>query len=408
MDYSNISFSVKNRRKGMKKNVFDGIKILDHTSYLLGEYATQVFADFGAEVIKVENPRTGDYGRTLEPKINGVSYYNCALDRNKKSISLNLKSKKGKEVYLKLLKDADIVFENFRPGVMKRLGIDYEVEKSINPDIIHCAISAFGQDDPRSQLAYHDLNFQALCGYMYLNGPRHAPIHMCDMISAMVATQDMMAALMQRNMSGEGAFCDVKMFDCLVWWNAKIDEKWQFNGNRFEYSDLTFRFLGNWIWETKDGRHMVLCLNEHKFWNKWIDMTGFEEMRPYMMAREEERPEFFEKMKNFMLSKTLEEWKEWIGDNDVCATYVNNKTEAIDYILKQGDGLMEYCDFRLTGKTLQTRIPHEISSLTTIPLQKASAPPTLGENNVQIMERLGYSREDMEAMVAEGACGSIA
>lgn len=391
----------------MKSNVFSGLRILDHTSYLLGEYATQVFADLGAEVIKVENIKHGDYGRTLDPKINGVSYYTCALDRNKKSVSLNLKSEKGKEAYMRLLKDADIVFENFRPGVMKRLGIDYEVEKTVKPDIIHCAISAFGQDDPRSLLAYHDLNFQALCGYMYLNGPRHAPIHLCDMVSSMVAVQDMMAAVMQRNLTGEGAFCDVRMFDCLVWWNAKIDEKWQFSGNRFEYSDLGFRFLGNWIWETKDGRHLALCLNEEKFWERFIDMSGFEEMRPFMKARLEEKPEFFAKMEAFFKTKTLKEWMEWIGDNDICATYVNNKTEAIEYILNQGTGLMEYCDFPLTGKTLQTKIPHDVTSLPVIPLQDASAPPQLGENNAEILSAVGYTADEIKAMADSGACGPI-
>ena len=391
----------------MKKNVFSGLRILDHTSYLLGEYATQVFAELGAEVIKVENMKTGDYGRTLNPKINGVSYYTCALDRNKKSVSLNLKSEKGKEAYYRLLKDADIVFENFRPGVTKRLGIDYESEKAVKPDIIHVAISAFGQNDERSLLAYHDLNFQALCGYMYLNGPRHAPIHMCDMITAMVAVQDMMAALMQRSLTGEGAFCDVSMFDCLVWWNAKIDEKWHFQGGKFEYSDLTFKFLGNWIWETKDGRHIALCLNEKKFWDTFIDMSGFEDLRPHMMARIEEHPEFFKKMEDFMKSRTLDEWKEWIGDTDICATYVNNKTEAINYILDSGTGLMEYCDFPLTGKTLQTRTPHHVSSLSKIPLKEASAPPTLGQNNMDVLKSAGYSEEEVREMASEGACGPV-
>ena len=229
----------------MQKNAFKGIRILDHTAYLLGAYASQVFADLGAEVIKIENPRSGgDPGRHLAPYINGVNYYNTALDRNKKSVTLNLKSEKRKEAYLRLLKGADIVLENFRPGVMKRLGIDYEVEKQIKPDIIHCAISAFGQKDPRSLLAYHDMNFQALCGVMYLNGPKHSAIHLSDMASAMVAIQDMMAALLQRNMTGEGAFCDVKMFDSLVWWNAKLDSRYWFNNKHFEPHEMTFKTLG--------------------------------------------------------------------------------------------------------------------------------------------------------------------
>lgn len=391
----------------MKKNAFSGVRILDHTNYLLGEYTTQFFADMGSEVIKIENLKTGDYGRTLEPKINGQSYYTTALDRNKKSVSLNLKSEKGKEVYYKLLKDADVVIDTFRPGVTKRLGIDYESEKKIKPDIIHVSISAFGQEDERSLQAFHDLNFQALSGYMYLNGPRHAPIHMCDMITAMVAIQDIQAALLQRGMTGEGAFCDISMFDCFIWWNAKIDEKWCFQGGHFEYKDLTFRFLGNWIWETKDGRHLCLCLNENKFWNTFIDMSGFEEMRPYMMAREEEHPEFFKKMEEFMKTKTLKEWMEWIGDKDICATYVNDKTEAIDYILSSGTGLMEYCDWPLTGKTLQTRIPHNISSLEKIPLDQATPPPTLGQNNLEILENIGYSEEEVRTMSKNGDIGAV-
>lgn len=392
----------------MQKNAFKGIRILDHTAYLLGAYASQVFADLGAEVIKIENPRSGgDPGRHLAPYINGVSYYNSALDRNKKSVTLNLKSEKGKEAYLRLLKGADIVLENFRPGVMKRLGIDYEVEKQIKPDIIHCAISAFGQKDPRSLLAYHDMNFQALCGVMYLNGPKHSAIHLSDMASAMVAVQDMMAALLQRNMTGEGAFCDVKMFDSLVWWNAKLDSRYWFNNKHFEPHEMTFKTLGTWVWETKDGGHVVTCFSEQKFWDQFVDFSGMEELRPHMFARKEEKPELFDKVEAFFKSKTLAEWKEWIGDKDICTTYVMNKDEAVHYILDHDTGLMEICDFPLTGKTLQTRIPHDVTSLPTIPLKEASAPPALGQDIVPILKSVGYTEDEIKAMSAAGECGSL-
>lgn len=392
----------------VKQDVFSGLRILDHTAYLLGGYASQVFADLGAEVIKIENPKSGgDPGRHLAPFINGVSYYHSALDRNKKSLSLNLKSEKGKEAYLRLLKDADIVMENFRPGVMKRLGIDYEVEKTIKPDIIHCAISAFGQNDPRSFQAFHDMNFAALCGYMYLNGPRHFAIHLSDMSSAMVAVQDMMAALLQRNASGEGAFCDVKMFDSLVWFNAKLDSRWHFNHNHFTPNELTFKNLGTSIWELKDGGHVVLCLSEDKFWNNFIELTGMEELRPHMFAREEDQPELFEKVRALFKSKTTEECRAWIGDRDICATFVNDKTQAIDYILKSDTGLMEYCDFPMTGKTLQTKIPHDITSLPVIPLQQAAPPPELGEHNKELLTRLGYSMDEIKGMAERGDCGPI-
>ncbi|MEA5002508.1 MAG: CaiB/BaiF CoA-transferase family protein [Christensenella sp.] len=393
----------------MQKNVFKGLKILDHTAYLLGGYASQVFADLGAEVIKIENPRSGgDPGRTLAPFINGVSYYHSALDRNKKSVTINMKSEKGKAAYMRLLKEADIVMENFRPGVMKRLGIDYEVEKQIKPDIIHCSISAFGQDDPRSLQAFHDMNFAALCGYMYLNGPRHSALHMADMSSAMVAVQDMMAALLERNATGEGAFCDVAMFDSLVWFNAKLDSRYQFNNNHFTPNELTFKNLGTSIWELKDGGHVVLCLSENKFWNNFIELTGLEELGPHMFAREEDVPELFEKVRNIFLGKTMEEAKEWIGDRDICATFVNDKAQAIEYITNSGTGLMEYCDFPLTGKTIQTRIPHNITSVDTVPLSQASAPPELGENNVEVFKSVGYSMDEINEMAEEGAIGPIA
>ena len=291
---------------------------------------------------------------------------------------------------------------------MKRLGIDYEVEKTVKPDIIHCAISAFGQNDPRSLQAFHDMNFAALCGYMYLNGPRHFAIHLSDMSSAMVAVQDMMAALLQRNASGEGAFCDVKMFDSLVWFNAKLDSRYQFNNNHFTPNELTFKNLGTSIWELKDGGHVVLCLSEDKFWNNFIELTGMEELRPHMFAREEDQPELFEKVRALFKSMTTEECKAWIGDRDICATFVNDKKQAIDYILNSGTGLIEYCDFPLTGKTIQTRIPHDITSLPTIPLKDASAPPELGENNVELLTRVGYSMEEIKAMAERGDCGPIA
>jgi len=392
----------------MQKNIFKDLKILDHTVYLLGSYASQVFADLGAEVIKIENPRSGgDPGRTVKPFINGVSYYHSALDRNKKSVTLNLKSKEGKEAYLLLLKEADIVFENFRPGVMKRLGIDYEVEKTIKPDIIHCAISAFGQDDPRSLLALHDMNFQAMCGYMYVNGPRHGAIHLADMASAMVSVQDMMAALLQRSATGEGAFCDVKMFDSIVWWNAKLDSKYWFDNKRFEPGDLAFKTLGTYIWETKDGGHVVVCISEEKFLDEFIRLTGMEELRPHMFAKPKEQPKLFAKMEAFFKSKTLDEWKEWIGDKDICATCVMNKEEAVDYILEQNTGLMEVCDYPLTGKTLQTRIPHDISSIPLVPLHSAMAPPALGEQNLEVLEQVGYTRAEINEMADRGACGPI-
>lgn len=393
----------------MRKSAFKGLRIIDHTQYILGSMCTQVFADMGAEVIKIENPKSGgDLGRALGPFINGVSYYHSALNRNKKSFTLNLKSEKGKEAYTRLLKDADVVVENFRPGVMKRLGIDYEFEKTVKPDIIHCAISAFGQNDPRSLMAFHDMNFQALCGYMYLNGPRHGAIHPTDLASAMVANQDIMAALIQRNLTGEGAFCDVKMFDSLVWWNEKLDSRYWFNNKHFTPNELTFKNLGTWVWELKDGGHVVLCLSEPKFWNNFIELTKMPELGPHMLAREEEQPELFAKVGALFKRMTRKECEEWMGDTDICATFVYDKEEAINYILASETGLLEICNFPTTGETIQTRIPHDISTVPVIPLSEAAAPPLLGQHNRDLLASLGFSAAEIKEMEEQGDCGAPA
>ena len=391
----------------MQKNAFEGIKVLDLSTYILGGLTTQVFADMGAEVIKIETIKTGDPGRMMTPKINNVSYYHTALDRNKKSITLNLKSEKAKEVYAKLLKDADIVLENYRPGVMKRLGIDYEFERTVKPDIIHCAISSFGQDDPRSLLAYHDMNFHAMSGYMYLNGPRRSPLHWCDTAGAMVAVQSIMAALIQRNSTGEGAFCDIKMFDSFVWWNEKVDSRCHFNGGILEPDDLFFQGLGYNVYETKDGRYVCLGIVEQKFWKLFCEGQGLEDLLPHMYAKKGANPAVYKRLEDHFKSKTLEEWKQEFDGQDICFSYVMDKPEAIAYITENSPDLMGYCDFPLTGKTLQTRIPHSVSSIPIKTLGEAAPPPVLGGDNLKVLMGAGYSKEEIEAMVAAGDCGPI-
>lgn len=390
----------------MNKNVFAGLKVLDHTRYLLGGYATQVFADLGAEVIKVEEIKKGDLCRGDYPFRNGVSYYHTALNRNKKSLTLNFKSETGKEVYFKLVKDADIVIENFRPGVLKRLGIDYETVKAINPRIVHCSMTGFGQDDPRSLKALHDINFQALSGYLSLNGGKTAPLHACDVATGMVAVQSILAALLQRNVTGEGTFCDIRMFDSFVWWNSLLDSRYEFDGYQISAASLEFPALCYNVYETKDGGKISIAMLEEKFWKDFCQSQGLTDIEQSKLKRRHEAPEAFAKMEAHFKTKTFAEWKEWLKTQDICAMHVMDKAEAIDYILSSGTGLMEHLDFPLTGKTLQTNIPHYIASLP-VSLKNATPAPILGEHNAAILKGLGYTDEQIEEMAAKGACGPI-
>ena len=173
----------------MAKNTpFSDITVLDFSRYLPGGYATQVLADLGATVIKVEDTGLGDFMRHDYPtKGGGISYYITALGRNKKSVSLNLKNEEVVDWFLKMAQEADIIVESFRPGVTAKLGIDYESIKKLNPGIIYCSISGYGANDPRSKKAQHDLNMQATSGYLSVNHGSTSPLHLCDLSSGMVA-----------------------------------------------------------------------------------------------------------------------------------------------------------------------------------------------------------------------------
>ena len=383
-----------------KKNYFKGLKVLDHTRYLLGGYCTQALADLGAEVIKIESMGGGDFCRMEDPVKNGVSHYFSALNRNKKSIALDLKSKEGKNAYFALVKQADIIVENFRPGVMKKLGIDFEAEKTVKPDIIHCSMSSFGQDDPRSLMALHDINFQALSGYLSVNHGGITPIHMVDVSTGMAAIQSILAALLQRDLTGESQLCDIKMFDSFVWWNALIDARFDFQGS-VDPQTLDFPALAYNVYETKDGGRVSIGMLEEKFWQSFLKDLGREDLIPYKRCRRQEAPQAFEELEKEFKSKTTAEWRVWLEGKDICAMPVNTKEEAIRYIVDSGTGLMQYKDFERSGRTLQTRIPISVSSIC-VDLDDAVECPKLGQNSISVLEDAGFTEQQAQQMLQDG------
>ena len=385
---------------------FSGLVVLDLTRYLPGAYATQLLADLGAEVIKVEDTRKGDFCRHDFPTINDVSYYFTALCRNKKSISLDLKNPEANEAFLKLAATADIVVESFRPGATKRLGVDYESIRKINPRVIYCSYSAFGQTDPRSLKALHDINMQGQSGYLALNGGRTSPIHLCDAASAMVAAQGMLAALYDRERTGEGSYVDVSMFDSFVWWNSMLDSRFHFNGESLEACDLEYPAVCYNVYDTKDGAKITFATVEDKFWKSFCTEAGLEDLIPVQLCRRQEAEWAFEKMEKYVASKTLQEWNEWLADKDICVAPVLSKAEAIRDIVASGTGMMSYHDFPITGRVLQTNIPHRISSLPAT-LDDVTPPPELGGNNLEILLRLGYTRDDVTRFANSGAINAV-
>ncbi len=382
----------------MGSQALQRIKILDLSRYLPGGYATQLFADFGAEVIKVEDTNLGDFCRHEQPVINDISYYFSALGRNKKSISLNLKEHDARKAFYALVKDADVVIESFRPGTTKKLGIDYETLRAINSQIIYCSLSGYGQDDPRSQKPLHDINMQAQSGYLSLNGGVKAPLHLCDLATAMVSAQSILIALLERNITHRGYYIDISMFDSFIWWNSLIDSRWSFQNNTISEDSIAFPATCPYynLYETKDGKKLAFGLIEEKFWDIFCTSSGCEE------PLDKTSRESYEKVKEIVASKTMDEWQAWIDDKDVCIAPVIDKTSAIEQILELEPHMMDYIADPRVGTTIQTNLPHAIN-LIRPHLQDFTPAPALGEQTREILHGVGYSDKAIDGLLASGA-----
>lgn len=201
-----------------------GLKVLDLTRLLPGAFCTQLLADYGADVLKIEQPGAGDYNRQFAPIAKEESGSFLLLNRNKRSLTLNLKAEEGRDVFRRLVKEADVVVEGFRPGVMTRLGLDYDALHGVNPRIVYCAISGFGQDGPYALKSGHDLNYLGIAGALQLFGtPDTGPIvpglSIADVGGgSLMAAFGILAALGARERTGKGQFIDISMTDGLVSW----------------------------------------------------------------------------------------------------------------------------------------------------------------------------------------------
>ena len=385
-----------------KQTPFSKLTVLDFSRYLPGGYATQPLADWGARVIKVEDTGLGDFCRHDYPTINSISYYITALGRNKKSIALNLKDKEIVGLFKKMAAKADVIVESFRPGVTKKLGIDYESIKAINPGIIYLSISGYGQDDPRSLKAQHDLNMQAQSGYLSVNHGSTSPLHLCDLSSGMVACQAILAALYSRGVTGEGAFIDISMYDSLVWWNSLLDSRFCFNGGVCKKEDLEYPSTCYNVYETKDGGKLALGMVEMKFWESFCQAIDAPDLVDAHLHRRWEVPEAFEKLEGIIKGKNTADWEKWLEDKDFCIATVLDKAQAVQQITRENPNTLKYVNFPDVGSVLQTNIPHHISTLPTN-IDDFVQPSRLGQDTAEELRNLGCAEEKIQELAAKGS-----
>src|SRR5579864_8516251 len=251
-----------------------GTRVLDLTRLLPGAFCTMLLADMGADVIKIEEPREGDYMRWTPPLVNGQSALFSALNRNKRSATLNLKSEAGRDLLLRLVEGADVLVEGNRPGVMQRLGLGWEVLHGRNPRLVMCSITGYGQDGPFASRAGHDLNYMAIAGGLGLNGEREGPpvplsVQVADIGGGgLQPAVEILAALVAVERGGEGRWIDVAMTDSAVRWLALAFAARE-HGERVARGDqrLAGRYPCYRVYECADGRYYSVAALEPKFWS---------------------------------------------------------------------------------------------------------------------------------------------
>ncbi|MDY6865376.1 MAG: CaiB/BaiF CoA-transferase family protein [Halobacteriota archaeon] len=345
--------------------LLEGVKILDLSRMLPGPYCTMLLSDLGAEVLVVEIP-----GRAFTPP---------HLQRNKKSINLNLKTEVGRDIFYRIVKDFDVVIEGFRPGITKSLGIDYDAVKKVNPDVIYCSISGFGQDGPYKNIAGHDINYVGYGGILSVPGrpPEIPGTTIADLGSSMFAVISILAALLGRKETSEGQYIDISMLDSMVSWMSTSIGRALAGGSVSTYG----------IFEVKDG-YITLGALEDKFRKSF-----FKIMKDLADPESRKHVKKKEVFSDILKRKTVSEWVKLLTDADVPCSPVNTPDEVLEDPQVLHRGMVVEIDGP-TGKMRLAPFPGKFSDS---PVQTIrSPPPAVGEDTREVLLEFGYSEEDIE------------
>ena len=389
----------------------EGLRVLDLTRVLAGPYATMLLGDMGADIIKIEAVGHGDDSRQFGPYVNGESAYFMSINRNKKSITMNLKNPEAIETFKEMVKKADVVVENFRPGTMEKLGIGYEALKEINPSIIYAAASGFGHTGPYSKRAAYDAVVQAMGGIMSITGPAGGPpvrvgSSIGDITAGLFCVIGILAAVCHKKDTGEGQKVDVAMLDCQIailenaisrYFVTGVSPKPQ--GNRHP-SIVPFE-----TFDTADGIIMVAVGND-SLWAKFCNEIGLPELiEDERFNTNPKRIDNYDELRPFiaeaMLKKTTAEWQDALDKCGVPESPINN----IEMVLKNPQVL---------ARDMIAEVEHPVAGATKIPgvaIKMSGTPgeielpaPTLGQHTDEILSGfLGKTPEEIAHLKEVGA-----
>ncbi|MDE4098587.1 CaiB/BaiF CoA transferase family protein [Phaeobacter gallaeciensis] len=388
-----------------------GIKVLDFSRILSGPYASMVLADLGAEVVKVEPVGSGDETRNFPPFKGPLSHYFIALNRSKKSITLDLKSPEGAKIARDLARKCDVVLENFRPGVMDRLGLGYETLKADNPGLVYCSITGFGRNSPHGDKPAFDIVAQALSGVMDVNRepgqpPNKLGIPLGDMAGSIFSLFGLLAALVERNTTGQGRHVEIAMLDSLIAMQGYLSQIYFVSGNSPQPVGTRHPSIVPYgAFPTRDGHVIVACLTE-RFWHNFARCLGredlitdprFAEYEKRLENRDALEPEICE----IMEKDTTEYWLDRLSEFDVPNAPILSIAESLEQEHVAARGLIETVTHPDVGDMQLVRGPIRFDGEGPAP---ARAPALLGEHTRSVLsDWLGYDEEEARALETRAA-----
>jgi len=389
----------------------DGLVVLDLTRVLVGPFATMLLGDMGAQVIKVERPGEGDETRHVHPLKDGESHYFMSINRNKKGIAVDMKSAAGKQILIDLAARADIFIENFRPGVAARLGLDQETLRALNPRLVYCSISAFGQTGPFARRSALDIAIQAMSGMMSVTGdpggpPTRMGLPMADLCGALYAVVGVLAAIYERDRTGEGQFVDLSMLDGMVSLLMYMAGKVFITGEDSpKIGTGHYGIVPYGAFPAADG-HIVIANIGETFWPKICAALGFPELATdnrydTNSKRVARRAEVDTLIATATATRTVAAWDEILEAEDVPHAPILPVSEVLKHPQVIARGMVAEVDHARLG-----RFP-ALGRAIRFPAHENTAPmagaPLLGQHTREILESvLGYPADAIAALLAEG------
>lgn len=376
----------------------NGIRVLDLTRLLPGAIATLMLSDLGADVIKIEDPHAGDYARWTPPLVEGLGAFFRASNRDKRSVIINLKHDEGRTAFYKLLESADVLIEGFRPGVTKRLGVDYETLHAMQPGLIYCSLSGWGQTGPYAETSGHDLNYVALNGL--LGGMQTAqPLggQIADVGGSYVSIMGILAALFQRERTGEGQYIDVSLFESAMPFALYQIVESVVAGMPGGRGSLTGGMAFYDVYQSSDNQPLAFAPIEPKFWRNFCEAVE----RPQWLERHSDPAEqvtLKADLQKLFQSRTAAEWDALLSDADCCFTLVTPPEQVPDDPQVQARGTLG----RAANGVPWLRSPLRMSQTSPADIT-ADTVPGYGEHTREMLREAGFSPDDIAHLMDSGA-----